>query len=355
MKASLLTICLVAVGLLAEAQTAKPKPTATSTKPAATTQKKPVATTQKKPTTAVKPKATATAAKKPAPKPAVATTPPATTTAVASTTTAAETEPVVAQHTVTETKPVAETTEKETGKRAKRSKTEKIEKAPKAEKTAKAEKPAKPEKPTKVKSESAYSGKGLSIGIRGGVNALLNEYVPTSDLEGSGQSETAPGFTGGLVINYGIGNVFSIQPEILYTRRAVKFAGEDQGQTFSVQASVNAVEVPLLLKLSFGRKTRFFVNAGPYASYALDARTKVVFAGETLLDEKIKPEDNNGRIEYGVTGGLGVSIPAGPGSILVEGRYHYSLGTNADPQPAEYVSQQVATFSVGYLIPLGRK
>lgn len=348
MKASLLTVCLVAVGLLAEAQTTKPKTTATTAKPktVATAQKKPVASAPKKTTTAYKPK---TAAKKPA----IATTPKATTTAVATTPAAAETEPVLAQQTVVETKPQAEVAEKETTKRSKRAKVEKPEKekAPKAERVAK----VKPEKPAKVKSENVYSGKGLSVGIRGGVNALLNEFIP-SDLEGSGgQSETAPGFTGGLVINYGIGNVFSIQPEILYTRRSAKFSGEAEGQTFSVKADFNAIEVPLLLKLSFGRKTRVFVNAGPYVAYGLDGRVKAVLDGEVIADEKQKLTSDDARLEYGVTGGLGVAIPAGPGRLTVEGRYNYSLGTNADPQPAEYVSQQIATFSVGYVLPIGRK
>ncbi|MGM9509271.1 porin family protein [Larkinella sp. GY13] len=348
MKASLFTVCLVAVGLLAEAQTTKPKPT-TAAKPVAAVQKKPVAAAPKKTTTA-KPKTTATAAKKPATKPAVATAPKATTTAVESVTATAEAEPMLAQQTVVETKPQAETPSKEATKRSKKAKAEKPAKAPKAEKVA------KPEKPARIKTESAYSGRGLSIGIRGGVNALLNEYAPGGDLDGvGGASETAPGFTGGLVINYGLGNVFSIQPEILYTRRSAKFAGEVEGQKFSLQVSANAIEVPLLLKLSFGRKTRFFVNAGPYVAYGLDARYKFVVDGETLADEKRTLTSDDARLEYGVTGGLGVSIPAGPGRLLIEGRYNYSLGTDADPQPAEYVSQQVATFSLGYVFPLGRR
>ncbi|MGV3560452.1 porin family protein [Larkinella arboricola] len=350
MKASLLTVCLVAVGLWAEAQTTKPKTTAAKPKSTATAQKKPVATTPKKTTTAYKPR---TVAKKPVVQPAVATAPKATTTAVTSTTTAAETEPVLAQQTVAETKPQTEVAGKETTKRSKKGKAEKPEKekAPKAEKVAK----VKPEKPARIKTESQYSGKGLSVGIRGGVNTWMNEFVP-DDLSGSGGEQTvAPGFTGGLVINYGLGNVFSIQPEILYTRRSVKFSGEAEGQKVSFLLSTNAVEIPLLLKLSFGRKTRIFINAGPYAAYGLDARLKVVADGETLYDEKQKLTKDDARLEYGVTGGLGIAIPAGPGRLTIEGRYIYSLGTNADPQPAEYISNQVATVSVGYVIPLGKR
>ncbi|GAB3891428.1 hypothetical protein GCM10028803_03230 [Larkinella knui] len=346
MKASFFTMCLLAVGLLAEAQTAKPKTTTTAAKPIATVQKKPVTTAQKK-TTTTKPRTTA--AKKPAPKPAIATAPQATTTAVASVTTTAETEPLLAQQTGAETKPQPEMATKETAKRSKKGKAEKPEKAPKAEKVA------KPEKPARIKTESAYSGKGLSIGIRGGVNALLNEFNPGLEGTEGGESQTAPGFTGGLVINYGLGNVFSIQPEILYTRRSVKFAGESSEGNFSIQASASAIEIPLLLKLSFGRKTRFFVNAGPYVAYGLSSAAKIVVAGETLLDEKQKLTKDDDRLEYGATGGLGVSIPVGPGRLLIEGRYTYSLGTNADPQPAEYVSQQVSTFSVGYTFPLGKR
>lgn len=351
MKTSLLTACLVAVSLLAGAQTAKPKTAAPAAKPkpAATA---PAKTSATKTATATKPKTTATAVRKPvrkpAPKAAVATAPKATTTAVASTTTAAETEPLLAQQTVVESKPQAEAAPVETTKRSKKAK---------AEKKVRVEKEAKPEKPAKIKTESAYSGRGLSVGIRGGASALLNEYDPGIDLggEGEGKSQTTPGFVGGLVINYGIGNTISIQPEILYTRRATKYAGEVSGDKFSIQATANYIEVPLLLKASFGRKTRFFVNAGPYAAYGLDYSVKAMAAGETLANETRKFTKEDGQIEYGVTGGLGVSIPAGPGSLLIEGRYNYSLGTTADPQPTEFVSQHIATFSVGYLFPLGRR
>ncbi|GAB3342113.1 hypothetical protein GCM10027299_56660 [Larkinella ripae] len=258
----------------------------------------------------------------------------------------AEEQPVLAQQqTIVETKPQAEVAEKETSKRSKKTKTEKPEAVAKV----------KPEKPAKIKAEKDYSNSGLSVGIRGGANAWLNEFVP-DDLAGTGGEQAlAPGFTGGIIINYGIGNVFSIQPEILYTRRSVKFAGEEQGQKYSFQLSTNAVEIPLLLKFSFGQKTRFFVNAGPYAAYGLDASAKFVVDGETLLNEKQKLTKNDARLEYGVTGGLGIAIPAGPGSLLIEGRYTYSLGNNADPKPAEYISQQIGTISVGYLFPLGGK
>ncbi|MFD1140495.1 outer membrane beta-barrel protein [Larkinella insperata] len=350
MKSSLLTVCLVAVGLLAEAQTTKPKTTAPAAKPqsAATAQKKPAATAPKKTTTAYKPKTTA---KKPVAKPAVATAPKAATTAVASAPAAAETEPVLAQQTAVETTPV-EAVEKETGKRSKKSKAEKPEKtkAPKAEKVAK----VKPEQPARVKTENTYSGKGLSVGIRGGANAWLNEFV-SEDMGSNGEQVLAPGFTGGLVINYGLGNVFSIQPEILYTRRSVKTTGEAEGQKASLILSTSAIEVPLLLKLSFGRKVRVFVNAGPYAAYGLDARAKLVVNGETVAEDTQKLTKDDARLEYGATGGLGVAFPVGPGRLTVEGRYTYSLGTNADPQPAGYISQQISTVSVGYVIPLGRK
>ncbi|GAB3254652.1 hypothetical protein GCM10027347_15230 [Larkinella harenae] len=358
MKTSLLTVCLVAISLLAEAQTTKPKTTAPARKPTATAQAKPGtssqqksgATAPKKTTTAYKPKP---AAKKPTPKPVVASVPASATTASVSTTAVAETEPVLAQQTVVEAKPQAEMAEKETAKRSKKEKAEKPEKqkATKAEKVAK----VKAEQPARVKAGKEYSAKGLSVGIRGGANLWMNEFAPDELSGAAGEQAIAPGFTGGVIINYGIGEVFSIQPEILYTRRSLKIAGEESGQKYSFQISTNAVEVPLLLKLSFGRKTRFFVNAGPYVTYGLDASAKFVVDGETLVDEKQKLTNDDDRLEYGVTGGLGVSIPAGPGRLLVEGRYHYSLGTDANPKPTDYVSMQVATFSVGYLFPLGRR
>ncbi|WP_128544473.1 porin family protein [Larkinella soli] len=336
MKSTFFTLCLVAAGLTVQAQTTKPK--TAPAKPATTTAKTTATTTAAKPkpatTAAKKP---VTAAKKPVAKPTVAAATPAPTPAAAP-----ATETVVAQQTTTPAAEAPTTSATTTTKPA----------AGKKNATARAEKPARPEKPTRPAASGSASGKGLSVGLRGGANLILNESVASFE-EVDLKEETVPGFTAGVIVNYGFSSVFSVQPEILYTRRTVKYAASVQGEKFELQMDANAVEVPLLLKLSFGRKARVFVNAGPYISYGLNGQLKMKYAGESQT-EKDDYKNVDGRLEYGATGGIGASLPLGPGSLLIEGRFNYGLGTNAEKTPADYVNPMIGTVSVGYIIPLGK-
>ncbi|WP_234734879.1 porin family protein [Tellurirhabdus bombi] len=308
MKTYFLTCCLLAASLLTQAQTAKPKTTAA---------KKPVAVAKK--TTAAKPKtasAQPTATARPVAKASATQTAPAATSATAS----AQTE--IAENRTT---------------------------TPASAKTAAAPARSAAAKPTKVASPT-NTGKGLSVGFRAGANVVLNKF--TEDDQSAGVIKRVPGFTGGVVLNYGISNSFSIQPEILYTRRTIKASGSDAGITFSTQVDINSVEVPLLLKGSFGKQVRVFVNAGPYVNYNLNARLKITINGQSE-SEKQKFGKGDARLEYGVTGGAGVMLPVGPGSLMVEGRYTHALGTNSKEQSDVSEYFKLATVSIGYIIPLG--
>jgi len=306
MKASLLTYCFVSASLLAQAQTAKPK--ITSGKPVATVHK---ATPTKKPVTARPVVASKPTAK---PQPAVARPVSATTATVA------QAAPV--QTTAAAPAPTAATTQTRT--------------------TAQTAKPSKP-------LNMASQGKGLSVGLRLGGNVLLNSFAEAT--EEGGKVKRVPGFGAGLILNYGFSELFSVQPEVLYTRRSIKATTDYEGETYLLQMDANSVEIPILLKASFGKGPRFFVNAGPYVNYALSGRLTAKGGGESQT-QTIKYGENDARLEYGVTGGVGATLPLGPGSLLLEGRFTYGLGNNAQVKADEY--GKVASFSFGYLLPLGR-
>jgi hypothetical protein len=159
--------------------------------------------------------------------------------------------------------------------------------------------------------------------------------------------------------------MITFQPEVNYSQISVKAGASIQGFNLSVQGINNRVEVPLLVKASFGDsdRARFFVNAGPYAAYILSSRLKASLGPFGDIDEKVTFEGSEGRISYGLAGGLGVAIPLGPGHLTIEGRGLYELGDNAknmsvdptipvdtDVQNTKYLTLQA---SIGYLIPIG--
>ncbi|GAB3997666.1 hypothetical protein GCM10028807_43280 [Spirosoma daeguense] len=192
------------------------------------------------------------------------------------------------------------------------------------------------QKPTKQRPESRFR-----FGVRLGANSSSIGGADVASVGDGVQLERVTGFHGGVVFNIG-GPVFSVQPEILFSQYGTRLAiGSDY-----LQVKYNLVEVPILLKVAFGQpNVRFFVNAGPVGTFAANGTVSVRESGQT--DSQSIDLSQEGRFNYGVSGGAGVSIKAGPGSVLLEGRYSYLVGSDDKSTP------QNAMISVGYLFPLG--
>ena len=240
------------------------------------------------------------------------------------------------------------------------SKTKTANKATKAPVATKPEVTAStPSMPEVAPTEQSDDIAGFRIGIRGGASYLL----PLEEVAGA-TYETAIGYHGGLVLNFGRG-IFSFQPEINYSQQKVKASATFQGQGISLTATENRIEVPLLLKFSFGNPagSRFFVNVGPYGSYALNGMVKGNVLG-IPVNEKVTYDGSEGRISYGAAGGIGVALKLGPGHLTIEARGLYELGNNApktttvpgDPTSSvntNEIDRVLLQGSLGYLIPIG--
>lgn len=198
-------------------------------------------------------------------------------------------------------------------------------------------------RPTPQPAPAYPSERGLKIGFRVGANSSTFGGVDVSDLGEGVKVARVMGFHGGVVFNIG-GPRFSVQPEVLYTQYGVRLAfGDDY-----LQLKYNLVEIPVLLKASFGQpKLRVFVNAGPVITYTASGTISVREGGQS--DSQSLPMSNEGRLAYGASGGAGVAISAGPGRVQLEGRYTYLMSGNGDDQ----TKPQNAMLSIGYLLPLG--
>ena len=179
------------------------------------------------------------------------------------------------------------------------------------------------------------------------------------------------GFSAGAGFELSVGDIFSIQPEILYTQKGYKLKDQDG----SLQFKLNYVEIPVLLKFSFGEEDelRFFGYAGPYVGYALNGsynfqiasasrKGKLKFAEEpanyTGTDAYVSKDEAN-RLDIGAYVGAGVGYPLGSGELTLEGRYGYGF-TNFEKDAtgrmsADDLKSQNRTIGVflGYAIPLG--
>lgn len=210
----------------------------------------------------------------------------------------------------------------------------------------------------------------LHIGIRAGVNVASASQSSIDMIKNVIQSpgsdvrlESITGYHAGLIVRIG-GPNFSVQPEVLYSQYGARVVS---GRNLAELRS-NVLEVPVLIKYAFGnRAARFFINAGPFIDYALNGKYSVVAlltlpTGMALplnTTQAVQFDKTGDRIAYGLTGGGGLTWHVGPGDLLAEVRYSYSLQSKVPPNVVllggTELHARLGMVSVGYLIPFGSR
>ncbi len=117
---------------------------------------------------------------------------------------------------------------------------------------------------------------------------------------------------------------------------------------FKNETILDYLELPVLGRLTFGQKIRFFVNAGPYAGYLV--RAKAVTRGTSALyfdeahtipviippdtqpltiplDADTDVKDSLKKWNFGLAFGGGLKFGAGPGEIVLEAHFQLGLST----------------------------
>ena len=181
---------------------------------------------------------------------------------------------------------------------------------------------------------------GVGFGIKGGVN------VANMRSDRSALSFARLRFCGGGFLAVGLGDLFVIQPEALYTQKGVRW--HVISWTFeSIQETyeLDYIEIPLLAKLVVpikgGVKPNLF--CGPYFAINVNAKYRIVtnMASEELdYDEYIKD------IDYGIVFGGGVDFALKKGKIVFDGRYTSGWITTMDEGPDQ--KNKVLSLMLGY-------
>ena len=210
---------------------------------------------------------------------------------------------------------------------------------------------------------SIFNAKGQTA-IGGKIGLNLATYIGDTD-ESFMDKGSVLGFQIGGVIELGITDRFSIQPELVYIRKGVsdEFTLDVLGDVAMTESDfkLNYIELPILGKLKFGapESTNFFVTAGPTFGYATGGEidTEITFEGETMeSSDDIEFSDNDGfrRFELGAAVGAGINIPSGSGNFFGEIRYAIGITNLNDDDTADLSLRNSAIgLSVGYLHPIG--
>ena len=211
----------------------------------------------------------------------------------------------------------------------------------------------------------------ISVGPRLGLN-ISNVAFSDGDSKHINEMEedktSLTGVHAGLVANIGVNEIFSIQPEILFSQKGLKY--EDDGDSFATQ--MNYLEIPVLGKFMFGSDDiNFFINAGPYAAYMMGGKHMAEFGGDDLSTEidfdypdqhPLFPNNNRekpNRMDFGLAVGAGLGINAGPGTFNLEARYGFGFNDITEyekerPNGIPKATHRNLGISVGYLFSLGK-
>jgi hypothetical protein len=154
-------------------------------------------------------------------------------------------------------------------------------------------------------------------GVRFGVKAGANLSNLSGDLVNQDQYKNRFGFQGGIMVNFGLGDIISIQPEVLYSQKGFKYADQQftvLNNTFRNTGGVryDYIDVPVLVRV---RAAGIFFEVGPQYSYLMNVSTN---REQTLNGNNVGNAgtgtsnlDNVRRNELGYVGGLGYQASNG--------------------------------------------
>ena len=122
------------------------------------------------------------------------------------------------------------------------------------------------------------------------------------------------GFSSGLTFQYNFPKLVSIRTNISFERKGLTAKGistDKYGNEIgegTIHVNFDYLTMPILGRLTFGKKINYFVNAGPYLGYLIKQNDVTEAIGEYPKSETDNT-DNFERLDFGITAGLGISFP----------------------------------------------
>lgn len=164
------------------------------------------------------------------------------------------------------------------------------------------------------------------IGTHGGVDFSRVSFTP------SVTQSFVVGGNAGLNFRYIEENHFGFIVEVNWLQRGWKEDFEDLPYEYS--RTTNYIQVPFLAHIYFGRRGRFFINAGPSVSFFVGESTKSNFDYKNAANipdlnthityQYSMPVHHN--VDYGIEGGIGGEFSINPrNSIYLDARFYYGL------------------------------
>lgn len=200
----------------------------------------------------------------------------------------------------------------------------------------------------------------FAIGGSAGMVSTRMDFTPTIKQ----QQKAAPtvGVTARYICEKYFTTICGVQVELNLANLGWKELIEDgSGNTYS--RDLTYVQLPMLMQMGWGyehRGCKFIFEAGPQLGFNLGSTEH---RGGGTWDVSRRPNsvteqyglDVDHRIDYGITGGIGIELSTPIGHFILDGRYYYGLGDVFDNSKRGYFSRsahQTISAKLTYLIDI---
>ncbi|MEO5509076.1 MAG: porin family protein [Longimicrobiales bacterium] len=185
-----------------------------------------------------------------------------------------------------------------------------------------------------------------TIGFKGGYTASTQKWPSNTN-----QITAQAGLGGGGFIRFGAMGI-SVQAEALALTKGSeeKHESADPNVHLDRDVKIGYIEVPILVRLALGHAIVFspYVMAGPAFGFKTSCSAGLAEGSSARSDcgSTIK------TVDTGMAGVAGIELAAGPGSLLLEGRYTYGLTDVAKTNATGSIKNRSAAVMAGYAIGL---
>lgn len=169
----------------------------------------------------------------------------------------------------------------------------------------------------------------IAIGARGGIN-LSQVFFTPSVKQGWPVNPTF-----GFQFRYIEENHFGLIAEVDWIRRG--WSENFEGLPFNYSRNIDYIEIPVLAHIYFGRRARFYINAGPQIAFKIgesvssnfdpyDTGSIPDFPNSNRRNDQMTQKVTQ-KIDYGIAAGMGCEFHINrKNSIALEARYYFGLG-----------------------------
>ena len=204
-----------------------------------------------------------------------------------------------------------------------------------------------------LKAQTHYQS-NIAIGVKGGMDfseVFFNPHV---------KQTFQPGVTAGVMVRYIEENHFGLIGELNFAQRGWKENFEDD--PFHYSRDLDYIDLCFLAHVYFGKRGRFFFNAGPQVGYYLGEHMKANFDPYNISNVPGFPVINRInqqmtepikiKVDYGISAGLGGEFNINRrNSICAECRFYFGLANIFSTKRADYFNasnQMSLSATIGY-------